>query len=108
MIRLSAIEAVGLYDTTYPNSSDYEMLLRLTRRFESANIPDVLIKKENNPGSLSLGKRRRGLRCRLRAQMTYFNFLSLRSYLGVLTTLVFMLVPYRLVLGVKERRGHAG
>lgn len=108
MIRVSAIRAAGLYDVTYPNSSDYEMLIRLTRQFESANIPEVLIRKENNPGSLSLGKRRRGLRCRLRAQVTYFDFLSLRSYLGVLTTLAFMMIPYRIILGIKERRGHAG
>lgn len=107
MIRISALSAVGLYDTSYPNSSDYEMLFRLTQRFESANLPEVLIKKENNPASLSLGKRRRSLKCRLRAQITYFNFLSPRSYLGVITTLAFMLIPYRIILTIKEQRGYA-
>lgn len=108
MIRVSALKVVGLYDTSYPNSSDYEMLFRLTRRFESANLPEVLIKKENNPASLSLGNRRRGLKCRLRAQLTYFRFGSLRSYLGVMATLAFMLIPYRVILTMKERRGYAG
>lgn len=107
MMRVTALTAVGLYDTSYPNSSDYEMLLRLTRRFESANLPEILIKKENNPASLSLGNRRRGLKCRLRAQLTYFRFQSLRSYLGVMTTLAFMLIPYRIILTIKERRGYA-
>ncbi len=107
MIRVSALATVGLYDTSYPNSSDYEMLFRLTRSFESANLPEVLVKKENNPESLSLGQRRRSLRCRLRAQLTYFRFESPRSYLGVITTLAFMLIPYRIILAVKERRGFA-
>lgn len=107
MIRVSALASVGLYDTSYPNSSDYEMLFRLTQRYESANLPEVLIRKENNPASLSLGKRSRSLRYRLRAQLRYFRFRSLRSYLGVMTTLAFMLIPYRIILSVKERRGFA-
>lgn len=108
MIRVAALRTVGLYDTTYPNSSDYEMLFRLTKSFESANLPEVLINKENNPDSLSLGKRRRGLRCRLRAQLAYFDLLSVRSYLGVLATLAFLVVPYRLIVALKQRRGFAG
>lgn len=107
MMRVSALTTVGFYDTSYPNSSDYEILFRLTRRFESANLPEVLIKKENNPASLSLGKRRRGLKYRLRAQLRYFRFQSLRSYLGVMTTLAFIFVPYRVILAIKERRGYA-
>jgi glycosyltransferase involved in cell wall biosynthesis len=107
MMRVSALKTIGYYDTSYPNSSDYELLFRLTRRFESANLPEVLIKKENNPASLSLGKRRRGLKYRLRAQLTYFRFQSLRSYLGVMTTLAFILIPYRIILAIKERRGYA-
>lgn len=108
MIRVSALNAVGLYDPSYPNSSDYELLLRLTQQFESANLPEVLIKKENNPASLSLGKRSRSLRYRLRAQLKHFRAWSLRSYLGVMTTLAFMVIPYRLILAFKEKRGHAG
>ena len=108
MMRVSALKTVGFYDTSYPNSSDYELLFRLTRRFESANLPEILIKKENNPASLSLGKRRRGLKYRLRAQLTYFRFQSPRSYLGVMTTLAFFLIPYRIILAIKERRVYAG
>jgi glycosyltransferase involved in cell wall biosynthesis len=107
MIRVSALKTIGFYDTSYPNTSDYELFYRLTRKFESANLPKVLMKKENNPASLSLGRRRRGLKLRLRVQLTYFRFQSLRSYLGVMTTLVFMLIPYRFILAIKERRGYA-
>ena len=108
MIRVEALREVGLYDTTYPNSSDYEMLFRITKVYETANLPEVLINKENNPASLSLGKRRRGLRCRLRAQLRYFDLLSVRSYLGILATLAFLVVPYRWIVALKQRRGFAG
>jgi glycosyltransferase involved in cell wall biosynthesis len=107
MIRVSVLKTIGFYNTSYPNTSDYELLYRLTRKFESANLPEVLIKKENNPASLSLGKRRRGLRLRLRVQLTYFRFQSLRCYLGVMTTLAFILIPYRFILAIKQRRGYA-
>jgi glycosyltransferase involved in cell wall biosynthesis len=107
MIRASALQTIGFYNTSYPNTSDYELLYRLTRKFESANLPEVLIKKENNPASLSLGKRRRGLKLRLRVQLMQFRFLSLRSYLGVMTTLAFICIPYRFILAIKEWRGYA-
>ena len=107
MILVSALKTIGFYDASYPNTSDYELLYRLTLKFESANLPEVLIKKENNPASLSLGKRRRGLRYRLRAQLKYFRFQSLRSYLGVMTTLAFIVIPYRFILAMKVRKGYA-
>ncbi|MGI9318798.1 MAG: glycosyltransferase [bacterium] len=107
MVRVSALKTIGFYNTSYPNTSDYELLYRLTRKFESANLQKVLIKKENNPASLSLGKRRRGLVLRLRTQLMYFRFLSLGSYLGVMQTLAFIVIPYRFVLAIKERKGYA-
>jgi len=107
MIRVSTLQTIGFYDTSYPNTSDYELLYRLTLKFASANLPEVLIKKENNPTSLSLGKRRRGLKLRLRVQLTYFRLLSLRCYLGVMMTLAFICIPYRFIQAIKERRGFA-
>ncbi len=107
MIRLSALREVGLYDPAYPIASDYEIFFRLTRRFETANLPEVLIHKEDNPSGLSLGHRRRSLFYRLRAQLQYFDGWSVRSYLGVLSTVVMLAIPYWLVAAVKQRRGFA-
>ena len=107
MIRVSALKTIGFYDTSYPNTSDYEILYRLTRKYEGANLPEVLVVKENNPASLSLGKRRRGLKLRLRVQLAHFRLLSPRSYLGVMQNLAFICIPYRFILAIKERRGYA-
>ena len=107
MIRVSALVAVGLYDEAFPIAGDYEMFFRLTRAFSTANLPEVLIKKENHPKSLSLGKRRLSLLYRLRAQGRHFCFGSVHAYLGVAKTCVLLLLPYGLVEAVKRRRGFA-
>ena len=101
------MERVGRYDERYPIASDYEIFFRLTKHFETANLQEVLILKEDNPNSLSIGQRRRSLHYRLRAQLQHFAGLSFRSYLGVMSTLVLLLLPYRLVTSVKSLRGYS-
>ena len=107
MMRLDALESVGLYDTDFPIAGDYEIFFRLTRRFETANLPETLINKEDNPNSLSLGKRRQSLLFRLRAQWKHFAAWSVHSYLGIGWTLVLLMFPYSMVVAVKKRRGYA-
>ena len=107
MIRTSALRQVGYYDEGYPVASDYEMFFRLTRRFQTANLQQVLIRKEAHPNSLSIGHRRRSLMFRLRAQCKHFDRLSVGSYLGVLSTLALLLLPYGSVVAVKSMVGYS-
>lgn len=107
MIRIDALRTVGLYDTAFPIASDYEIFFRLTGRYATANLPEILINKEDNPNSLSLGKRKRSLMYRLRAQIMHFRPLSANAWLGAAWTLVLLLLPYRLVVVVKRWRGYA-
>ena len=107
MIRLNALREVGVYDPAYVIASDYEIFFRLTRRFETVNIQEVVIHKEDNPAGLSLGKRRRSVLYRLKAQFQHFRPGALSSYLGVLSSLVLLIVPYRMVASVKQWRGFA-
>jgi glycosyltransferase involved in cell wall biosynthesis len=107
MFRLSALEQVGLYDTSFTVASDYELFFRLTKAFETANLPDLLIDKEDNPSGLSLSNRRRALKFRLRAQLRHINYLSIRSYLGILQSLIMWVLPYSAILAIKRRRGQA-
>jgi len=107
MIRIAALETVGVYDPAYRIASDYEIFFRLTKTFETANLQEVMINKEDNPHSLSIGKRKRSLLYRLRAQFRHFSGPSVHSYLGVLWTLVLLVFPYRIVVAVKRWRGFA-
>ncbi len=107
MIRLSALEAVGHYDPAYPIAGDYELFFRLTARFETANLPDVLINKEDNPNNLSIGRRRESLLYRLKAQAQHFAWPSIHAYLGMAWTCILLLFPYSLVVAFKRWRGVA-
>jgi len=107
MMRVSALRAIGLYDDSFPIASDYELFFRLTRAFRTANLQEVLIRKEDNPASLSLGQRRRSLLYRLRAQARHFRFGSVHAYLGVMQTCTLLLVPHGLIRAIKRRRGFA-
>ncbi len=42
MIRKSALEVVGGYDETFYSAEDYELWLRIAKRFPVANLPEVL------------------------------------------------------------------
>lgn len=107
MIRLESLMAVGGYDEAYPIASDYELFFRLTKNYSAANLPEVMIKKEDNPESISLGKRRASLLYRLKAQRQHFRVTSLRAYLGLFWTFGLLLLPYSAVVAAKRRRGYA-
>lgn len=107
MFRGAALKTIGFYDESFPIASDYELLFRLTRRYPSANIQEVLILKEDNPHGLSLSKRRLSLLYRLKTQVRYFAWTSLHAYLGIGSTFVLLMLPYRLVVAIKKWRKFA-
>lgn len=53
MIRLSAILDVGGYPTNYPALDDWSCFLKISRKYELANIPEVMLKYEVSPNSVS-------------------------------------------------------
>ncbi|MGH8602442.1 MAG: glycosyltransferase [Gammaproteobacteria bacterium] len=107
MFRAAALKTIGLYDESFPIASDYELLFRLTRRYPSANMQEILILKEDNPLGLSLSKRKLSLLYRLKTQVRYFAWTSLHAYLGIGSTLVLLVLPYRLVGAIKTWRKFA-
>ena len=60
---------------------DYEFFFRISKKFRVSNIDEVLIKKEINPNSISLSKRKVQLKSRLRIQLNYFNPLLIKAIL---------------------------
>ncbi|MBK5348374.1 MULTISPECIES: glycosyltransferase [unclassified Bacillus (in: firmicutes)] len=101
MFKTCILKDIGLYSTEYPAAEDYEFFFRISKKFSVSNIDEVLIKKEINPNSISLSKRKVQLKSRLRIQLNYFNPLLIKSYIGVLKSLLLLIVPNKLVMKIK-------
>ena len=110
MFRTGVVHALGAYSTDYPAAEDFEFFFRIARRFRVANIPEVLLVTRFDHGGISVSRRRRQLRSKLRIQLRYFLVTEPLSFVGVAKTLVLMCLPYSGVVRLKgalSRRGHA-
>jgi glycosyltransferase involved in cell wall biosynthesis len=105
MLRASALAELGLYSDRYPVAEDYELMRRLGRRFDLANLPECLTDYRISKSGVSLQRRRRQLFDRLCIQLKYFAPLNWRAWAGVGNTLMLFVVPRALVAMLKEVRG---
>ena len=103
MLRVSAMREMRRYSESFECAEDYELFLRMRRRYELANMPDVLVRAHYNVQGISLSKRRRSLSSRLRLQLRFFRASNLHSYLGLAQTLMLFVVPSGLVASAKRR-----
>jgi glycosyltransferase involved in cell wall biosynthesis len=103
MLRLGALE--GAYSADYPAAEDYELFLRMLRGSRAASLPEPLTTSVISARGISLARRRAQLRSRLRLQWRYFDALRPESYAGVALTLLFFLLPSRLVASLKAAAG---
>lgn len=92
-IRADAIRRIGNYDPDFKLAQDYEMLLRYCRHGKVAIVPDLLIDYVDDPSGLTMQRRRKQLRMRLKAQMRHLDPLVPGWYAGVARTLVTTVVP---------------
>jgi len=102
MIRASALRETGIYREDTPGAEDYEIFLRLSRRYELAVLPEVLTRCEYSPQGLSVSRRRRQQKERLKLQFRYFDPKSAYSFLGVARTLVSMVIPEAAIFRYKR------
>jgi hypothetical protein len=102
MLRASALRDAGVYREDVPNAEDYELFLRLGRRYKLAVIPEVLTSCEYSPQGISVAGRRRQQIQRLKLQLRYFDPLSPFSFYGVARTLLGMVTPQQIVLRFKQ------
>jgi GT2 family glycosyltransferase len=102
MLRSDALQTAGLYREDSPGAEDYELFLRLSRRFTLAVLPAVLTRCEYSPRGLSVTGRRQQQEQRLKLQIRYFDPLSPYSFYGVIRTLIAMLAPHSAVFRFKR------
>jgi glycosyltransferase involved in cell wall biosynthesis len=101
MLRVAALEAVGRYDGRYTGAEDYDLFLRLARRYKLANVPRIYVKYEVNPRSLSRRRFRQGI-VRLRVQARHFEPHSVHAWLGFGRNLLLLFVTRGLVVRIKH------
>jgi glycosyltransferase involved in cell wall biosynthesis len=102
MMRTQALRDCGLYSTGYPAAEDYELLRRLSKRFDLANLPEFLLEYSISMSGISMKNRRRQLFDRLRIQTKYFDSARAKAWLGVARTLAMFAMP-RSVLSAYRR-----
>jgi len=96
MFRLDVVGELGGYPLDLPAAEDYGYFWRIARHYRVANLPEVLIRYELDPGGISLGKRKKQLKSRLKLQWRN------RAWLGMARTLALLALPYGLVFRLKS------
>jgi glycosyltransferase involved in cell wall biosynthesis len=109
MFRTSVLRSVGAYSYDYPAAEDFEFFWRIANRFQVANVPEVLLVTRFDRNGLSVTRRRRQLRSKLRIQLEHVRVAEPLSFVGVAKTLALMSVPYGGVVALKRvlTRGRA-
>ena len=102
MLRLAAVEEAGFYDERFTGAEDYDIVLRLARRWKLANLPQVCLDYEINPHALSARRFRQGI-VRLRVQAHHFEARDPHAWFGFARNLLLLLVTRGLVLAAKQR-----
>jgi glycosyltransferase involved in cell wall biosynthesis len=109
MFRASVLRAVGKYSYDYPAAEDFDFFWRIAQRFQVANVPEVLLVTRFDRNGLSVTRRKKQLRSKLRIQLKNFRVAEPLSFVGVARTLALMSVPYSGVVKLKRAlsRGRA-
>lgn len=103
MFRREVFEHLKGYSEIYPAAEDFELMWRASRRgLHIANLPEVLLIKEEFPGSISQKRRRKQILSRLRIQWANRNLLSARSWAGLVKSSVQFATPASFTLAVKK------
>lgn len=102
MYRADTLHKVGGYSTDYPVCEDYEIVLRIARVTQMANLPEHLVECELGRRGLSIAKRRVQQFSRLRLQISHMQPLQWRAWLGIVRSLVLLVSPTKLVHSIKR------
>ena len=102
MLRAAALREVGLYSDRYKAAEDYDLFVRIGRRYKLANLPEVLTTYIVSNQGITASKRKRTLVSRLQIQLRDFSWIDPHAYLGVARTLAFMAIPFSALTAAKR------
>jgi glycosyltransferase involved in cell wall biosynthesis len=102
MLRASALRTFGGYDARYDIAQDFELFWRLASRAPVMNLPEVLVARIEEPGSVTASRRARSAWVRLMIQAKYFSPTDPHAFLGIVRSVLALMVPWRLVFAYKK------
>lgn len=103
MIRADVFRDMGGYNESFPVAQDYEFLARASKSgINFANIPKVLLDYQITSGGVSVKRRRRQLSARFAVQVSIFKPSSMKSWYGLVKTLVLFGAPMSLIERLKR------
>ncbi len=102
MMRASVVVQVGGYSESCLTSEDYDLFLRMIRVSDGAVLPLALTKCEYNFAGISVRRRRKQQRERLKLQMSYFAANNWAAYYGIARTCLALLIPHGPVFRLKR------
>tara|TARA_Y100000589_G_scaffold148014_1_gene141517 strand:- start:6345 stop:7169 length:825 start_codon:yes stop_codon:yes gene_type:complete len=101
MFRLQAVQAVGGYPDDYPALEDWACFLELSKKWDLANLPEVLLQYEVSPRSISTTKRFRQSRSKVKLLWDNYNF-SMNSTVGLIKNFLILVFPRGVLTHLKK------
>lgn len=92
MFRAAVFDHVGGYPEHAPAAEDFALFCEIARRFETANLPQILTECPISPASISTRHRRQQIRSRIKVLRQHFAWSPLRIY-GLLRALALYATP---------------
>lgn len=102
MLRTEAVLQAGNYRARYPAAEDLDLFLRIMRRWDCANLSEIGLDYEVNPGGISGSRRRRQVISTLRLQCAYFEAGNPLYWGGLVKNLLHLVTPYALLFRLKR------
>ena len=87
MLRVDAVVDVGNYGDGYPCAEDLDLFLRLMRRYQVANLPQVLTRKVEHAKSITVRRRRRMILSTIRLQLRDLRATCWADWAGIAKSL---------------------
>ncbi|BAN23897.1 glycosyltransferase [Caballeronia insecticola] len=103
MLRVDAVIEAGNYRAQYRAAEDLDLILRLLKRHDGANLPEFGLFYELNEGGISATKRRTQVFSTLRLQLRHARATNPLDWLGIAKSIAHLVLPYRVLRGLKAR-----
>ncbi|NIK74656.1 glycosyltransferase involved in cell wall biosynthesis [Thermonema lapsum] len=103
LMRASAVRSIGGYPYDYPAAEDYAYFFKFVHAFKTAVIPQSLTFYELNNKGISMTKRKRQLRSRIKVLWANRALGNPYFWLGMLRVCMLFILPYSWVLFLKKK-----